>query len=495
MMMFYINRSGFKSNTHSILTTNCCSSGIIGNDCHNTPASSQFSNNSPQHISFKSTKENNISQSCNTCSASRTIVTTSSRFPYDEKIKKEDAQNEQTKMQEQQPPHRWCRNHNNSLEINSPLVCCSIGPNKSSCCSRFGRCSTISHHETKCQHQNLYDKGIRPDVINNDRGETVRWVTSNCGDSSNMKETEEAHQQQQRYEGREIYQLQKRVTDRIGDNAINAISRSTNCNSSPSKSLILTTTTSSSNKIISHRSKGYDDRTTARIKENSKRMLSRHGSKSNIIKDEPTSSSSTNTNGSALQKTLGPKTTPTQPQGHHPVEEAERAITGITTKLYQRHYPTATWHHKSKQYTNDTTPTSLSSTFSSSLYNATNPFSSSSSSTWSSSLSVVALVAADVVTAKVSSIYNNIIRNFGLQLCCLLLLRLSMMATGLAVGMDTANANLTDLGSPGMYQKKKKQTKHKIHMSVSLACIYSPPQKSLLLTLLNNIVIIISSKD
>ncbi|KAL9929884.1 uncharacterized protein ACN427_013848 isoform 2-T13 [Glossina fuscipes fuscipes] len=43
---------------------------------------------------------------------------------------------------------------------------------------------------------------------------------------------------------------------------------------------------------------------------------------------------------------------------------------------------------------------------------------------------------------------QNIISLFGLQLCCLLLLRLATTATGLAAAMDTSNTNLTDLGSP-----------------------------------------------
>uniref|UniRef100_A0A1B0G616 Uncharacterized protein n=1 Tax=Glossina morsitans morsitans TaxID=37546 RepID=A0A1B0G616_GLOMM len=46
---------------------------------------------------------------------------------------------------------------------------------------------------------------------------------------------------------------------------------------------------------------------------------------------------------------------------------------------------------------------------------------------------------------------QNIISLFGLQLCCLLLLRLATTATGLAAAMDTSNTNLTDLGSPDFY--------------------------------------------
>uniref|UniRef100_A0A1B0G617 Uncharacterized protein n=1 Tax=Glossina morsitans morsitans TaxID=37546 RepID=A0A1B0G617_GLOMM len=46
---------------------------------------------------------------------------------------------------------------------------------------------------------------------------------------------------------------------------------------------------------------------------------------------------------------------------------------------------------------------------------------------------------------------QNIISLFGLQLCCLLLLRLATTATGLAAAMDTSNTNLTDLGSPGIF--------------------------------------------
>lgn len=79
--------------------------------------------------------------------------------------------------------------------------------------------------------------------------------------------------------------------------------------------------------------------------------------------------------------------------------------------------------------------------------------SSSSSSSSSSPASTLFAVASVPATVFISSIYNNIIRYFSLQLCCLLLLRLCLVTTSLAVGMDTANANLTDLGSPGMYHK------------------------------------------
>ncbi|XP_058981560.1 uncharacterized protein LOC109614308 [Musca domestica] len=83
------------------------------------------------------------------------------------------------------------------------------------------------------------------------------------------------------------------------------------------------------------------------------------------------------------------------------------------------------------------------------------PSSTSASSTWpkcfSSSLSSSSSSSSlSSITQAMAGIYNNIIRHFGLQLCCLLLLRLTMITSAVAVGMDAANANLTDLGSPGM---------------------------------------------
>uniref|UniRef100_A0A1B0BI08 Uncharacterized protein n=1 Tax=Glossina palpalis gambiensis TaxID=67801 RepID=A0A1B0BI08_9MUSC len=56
---------------------------------------------------------------------------------------------------------------------------------------------------------------------------------------------------------------------------------------------------------------------------------------------------------------------------------------------------------------------------------------------------------------------QNIISLFGLQLCCLLLLRLATTATGLAAAMDTSNTNLTDLGSPGVNLKRFDINKHR----------------------------------
>lgn len=60
-------------------------------------------------------------------------------------------------------------------------------------------------------------------------------------------------------------------------------------------------------------------------------------------------------------------------------------------------------------------------------------------------------------TTLISSVHN-IISLFGLQLSCLLLLRLLHLSSGLAVSsgggggsIDSINANLTELGSPGMY--------------------------------------------
>ncbi|XP_018790844.1 PREDICTED: putative uncharacterized protein YIL169C [Bactrocera latifrons] len=45
----------------------------------------------------------------------------------------------------------------------------------------------------------------------------------------------------------------------------------------------------------------------------------------------------------------------------------------------------------------------------------------------------------------------NICRAFSLSICMLLLLRAAPSVRGIAVGVDTANANITDLGSPGGY--------------------------------------------
>ncbi|XP_028898119.2 uncharacterized protein LOC105215339 [Zeugodacus cucurbitae] len=48
----------------------------------------------------------------------------------------------------------------------------------------------------------------------------------------------------------------------------------------------------------------------------------------------------------------------------------------------------------------------------------------------------------------------SICRAFSLSICVLLLLRLAPTVRGLAVGVDTVNANITDLGSPGGYSTK-----------------------------------------
>ncbi|XP_036222567.2 uncharacterized protein [Bactrocera oleae] len=70
---------------------------------------------------------------------------------------------------------------------------------------------------------------------------------------------------------------------------------------------------------------------------------------------------------------------------------------------------------------------------------------------------VASLTACCSSAASISSIAValtaglSICRAFSLSICVLLLLRLAPTVHGLAVGVDTANANLTDLGSPGGY--------------------------------------------
>ncbi|XP_053961129.1 vitellogenin-like [Anastrepha ludens] len=79
--------------------------------------------------------------------------------------------------------------------------------------------------------------------------------------------------------------------------------------------------------------------------------------------------------------------------------------------------------------------------------------------TWWSALSSSSSSSSSTPTlrwALVSAALATLFRACGalsLSLCVLLLLRLAPAVSGLAVGVDTTNANITDLGSPGGYSR------------------------------------------
>ncbi|XP_059220467.1 uncharacterized protein DDB_G0271670 isoform X2 [Stomoxys calcitrans] len=392
MMMFYVNKSSFKSNITSTSTSSCSSSSSSSGGSINNPKSGQVAQ--PQHsihISFKS--QNKIAPKC-----SEDAALINSNILGEENL--EDTRHKPT--MEQQQPHRWSsRNHNNSLELSHPLAYCK---------SRFCRCS---YQGSCCQcccccwdnssgGRELKQLPEKRTISGIDNGEKAQSpIATNCGKSSNIKEKQSI----------------QRLAQRNADDCLSSSSTSNNpnnCCCHNNSSTNLTTTISS---ITSLRTREYDKTTTA-TKTRSRtwtwptrpaNTLNGHES-SGGIKDDPTTT--TTTTNSNPEKTLRPLGLSLSQSHSKPAESTTRT----KSKLY---HP---YHTAERQ------------------------------------LKPAAAAAASTAIATASCLYNNIIRHLGLQLCCLLLLRLTMMTTGLAVGMDTANANLTDLGSPGMYKSHNIKT-------------------------------------